>query len=171
MTWMGTNSTRFCRQKSDERFGFISKRRAERQPHKVSRCASRKPHCESGNRAPVRGESRPDIHRFAIRRNQGMAAEFPMRSPTISGAKFFSARSKKLGMSSGACCPSPSIVSAQVKPSSGRVRQPARQRRSFAAVRWPADHFRARRFRLSAVASVEPSSRTMIFGKCSGLRR
>ena len=132
----------------------------------VARWMSRKPHCESGRERPARRESWRLIQRFTCRRSQGMARALGIRFPTTSNAPVCPAHSRKAGMSSGACWPSPSSVKTHAKSCCRAWDRPvlsATPLPRFFACRTtcaPADCARA------AVSSVEPSSTTSTRGNC-----
>ena len=132
----------------------------------VSKCISRKPHCVSGRGLPARRESCRLIHEFTCRRSQGMACALCMRLPMINKAPVCPAQLRKAGMSSGACWPSPSSVTAHSKPCFAASANPVLSAAPLprfvscltilAPAAWAA----------SEVLSVEPSSTTTTSGRC-----
>lgn len=131
----------------------------------VGKCASRNPHCESGKYELVNFESRCDIQRFTKRRSGGMALGFSMRLPTINFAPKFSAHSKNFGMSFAECWPSPSNIKIHSKCFSAANFHPARKAAPLPEFFFSETISTPKLFAVCAVASLEPSSTTMITGR------
>ncbi len=168
MTWIGTNSTR---QPAATRVASISDSISKwsvcnGRRTAMSRFSRRNPHCESASGVPVNRESRRVIQRFTCRRSHGILAARSIRLPTIIAARVRSEHSRKTGMSSGACWPSPSRLSAQVKPWSRARSQPARNAAPLPEL-WASRITSAPALAAAAaVPSDEPSSTTMTAGRC-----
>jgi hypothetical protein len=107
----GSCSRRFCKWSGRGQIQFRVRRRERRRAFPIrsqngsrgtiieaafpgARAGSRI--AKSGRGTPVSFESRRDIQKFTRRRSHGIAAEFPMRLPTTSGARVFSAQEKKI---------------------------------------------------------------------------